>query len=62
MSQAIKEAPTLERLRALRVQILALAARNKAEQVRVFGSVARREATPESDVDLLGTFQPDARL
>ena len=33
--------------------ILGLAARHGARDVRVFGSMARGEATPESDVDLL---------
>jgi predicted nucleotidyltransferase len=36
-----------------REQILRLAAEHGARNVRVFGSVARGEATAESDVDLL---------
>jgi predicted nucleotidyltransferase len=44
---------TLDDLRARRDEILELAARYGASNVRVFGSVARGEATPESDVDLL---------
>jgi predicted nucleotidyltransferase len=36
-----------------RDQILQLAAEHGAANVRVFGSVARGEATPDSDVDLL---------
>jgi len=47
-------AMTLEQLRAdHRDAILALAARYGARNVRVFGSVARGEATDQSDVDFL---------
>ena len=40
-------------LREKRDQILSIAARHGAGNVRVFGSVARGEAGPDSDVDLL---------
>ena len=30
--------------------------------LRLFGSVARGEATPHSDIDLLADFVPDARI
>jgi len=53
MSENIKTVPTLAQLRARRDEILALAEKHGASNVRVFGSVARGEATPESDVDLL---------
>lgn len=43
----------LDDLRAKRDQILKLAAQHGAGNVRVFGSVARDEAGPESDVDFL---------
>ncbi len=36
-----------------REQILKLADKHGAKNVRVFGSVARGEATPESDIDFL---------
>lgn len=49
--------PTLEELRARRDEIWRLAARYGASNVRVFGSVARGEASPESDVDLLVTIE-----
>ncbi len=42
-----------ELLKAKRGEILRIAARHGAYNVRVFGSVARGEAGPESDVDLL---------
>lgn len=45
--------PTLAALRARRAEILAIAAQHGASNVRVFGSVARGEATEMSDVDLL---------
>jgi hypothetical protein len=44
---------TLEDLRARRDEILALAADYGVTNVRVFGSIARGEAGPDSDVDLL---------
>jgi hypothetical protein len=45
-----------------REQILAIAARYGARNVRVFGSVVRGEDTPESDVDLLVEFEPGRGL
>lgn len=53
---------TLEDLRARREEILAIAERHKAYNVRVFGSVARGEAGPGSDVDLLVTYRQNASL
>ncbi|MFQ3645850.1 MAG: nucleotidyltransferase family protein [Anaerolinea sp.] len=55
MTETLKPPLTLEALRARRAEILALAARYGVSNVRVFGSVARGEATPTSDVDLLVT-------
>lgn len=62
MSDLVKEAPTLESLRARRDEILRLADQYGAYNVRVFGSVARGEATPESDIDLLVTFRKGVSL
>lgn len=45
-----------------RDEVLRLAMRNRATNVRVFGSIARGEDTPDSDVDLLVSFQPGASL
>lgn len=42
-----------ERLADKREEVLAIAARYGATNVRVFGSVVRGEATPTSDVDFL---------
>lgn len=47
---------TLKELRAMRKKILALAAKYGATHVRVFGSVARGDAQPRSDVDFLVDF------
>ncbi len=53
MNDHIETPPTLEQLHARRDEILALAKSYGASNVRVFGSIVRGEATPESDVDLL---------
>jgi Predicted nucleotidyltransferases len=49
-------------LRAHRAAILRLAASYGASNVRVFGSVARGEARPESDLDLVVDMAPTASL
>jgi predicted nucleotidyltransferase len=54
---------TMESLRAgRRDAILRLAERHGASNVRVFGSVARGEATAASDIDLLVDWDPDRSL
>lgn len=53
MSQDFHKRVTLESLRAQRRAIIALARQHGASHVRVFGSVARGDSTPTSDVDLL---------
>ncbi len=58
----IQTPPTLEDLRTRRDDILALAERYGAYNIRVFGSVARGEATPESDFDLLVTARPGTSM
>jgi uncharacterized protein len=45
--------PTLAELRARRDEILEIASRHGVFNIRVFGSVARGDATDSSDVDLL---------
>ena len=52
----------LDRLKQLKDEILAIARKHNAEKVYVFGSCARREETPGSDVDLLVDFNQDATL
>ena len=45
--------PTLEMLRHRRIDILSVAARHGASNLRVYGSVVRGEARSDSDIDLL---------
>jgi len=45
-----------------RDEILMIATRHGARTVRVFGSVARGEETPASDLDLLVEFEPGRSL
>ena len=45
-----------------RQDILRLAAQHGARNVRVFGSLARGEASPDSDVDILITLEPERSL
>jgi hypothetical protein len=46
-----------EAIREQRESILRVAAKHGATQVRLIGSVARGEARPDSDIDLLVTWQ-----
>jgi predicted nucleotidyltransferase len=46
----------------MRDVILQIARKHNAERVYVFGSCARKEETPESDVDLLVDFNQNATL
>ena len=50
---------TDELLKEKREEILRTASKHGARNVRVFGSVARGEARPDSDVDLLVEVGPD---
>lgn len=52
----------LDRLYNLKSQINEIAKRHNAEKVYVFGSCARKEETPESDIDLLIEFKADSTL
>ena len=57
---AQEDAMTLqELLQTKREEILAIAARHGAYNLRIFGSVARKEAGPESDVDFLVDAGPE---
>jgi predicted nucleotidyltransferase len=49
-------------LKEKREEILQIAARHGARNVRIFGSVVRGEADAASDIDLLVTLQPGTTL
>lgn len=53
---------TMETLKAKREDILSLARQWGAHDVRVFGSVARGDAGPQSDVDFLVHFEDGRSL
>ena len=52
----------LESLAHFRREILDLGARHGARNIRVFGSVARGDDRPDSDVDLLVDVEPGRTL
>lgn len=58
---ALQVAPT-ERIDQHRAQIRAIVAEYRASSPRMFGSLARQEATVYSDIDLLVDFADDATL
>jgi uncharacterized protein len=45
-----------------REQVMVIAARHHASRVRLFGSAARGEDTPDSDIDLLVDFDQQSSL
>lgn len=51
-----------DRLRQLKKEIYRIAGEHNAEKVYVFGSCARKEDTPESDVDFIAGFRKHATL
>jgi len=53
---------TADSLRSRRAEILAVARRRGARNLRIFGSVARGDAGPASDVDILVEFEPGRGL
>ncbi|MDZ7734268.1 MAG: nucleotidyltransferase family protein [Acidimicrobiia bacterium] len=53
---------TLEDLRRRRRELGEVAARRGAANLRVFGSIARGDAGPSSDVDLLVDLEPERTL
>ena len=52
----------LDEIRARRDEIYAIARKHKAEKLWVFGSCARKEERPDSDIDLLVKFNPNPTL
>jgi predicted nucleotidyltransferase len=49
-------------LQQQREEILRISAKHGAYNVRIFGSVARGEADPESDIDVLVDLEPGRNL
>jgi predicted nucleotidyltransferase len=58
----MKTMSTLNVLQSRRVEILALAAKHGASNVRLFGSVVRGEDREDSDVDFLVDMQENRSL
>lgn len=52
----------LDRVREKRGEVMKMAADNKISRVLVFGSCARKEDHPGSDIDFLVDFKPEASL
>ena len=52
----------LDRIRSLKGEIYEIARKHKAGKVYVFGSCARMEETPDSDVDFMAEFKPHSSL
>ena len=61
-ARSVSTVMTLDVVRSRRGEILAAAGRRRASRVRVFGSVARGDAGPDSDVDFLVDFDDEASL
>ena len=53
---------TMAALRENRAAIMEIAARNGAQNLRIFGSVARGDAKGSSDVDILVEMEPGRSL
>ncbi len=60
-SRADLSGATLRELQARRDEILRIVIAHDADNVRVFGSVARAEADADSDIDLLVDITTDAK-
>jgi uncharacterized protein len=58
----LPDTPIGRRLRQRRRQVLAVASKHGASNVKVFGSVARGEDTPDSDIDILVDLSPKSSL
>ena len=52
----------LDEIHAKRDEIYAIARKHKAEKLWVFGSCARKDEHPDSDVDFLVTFSPHTTI
>ncbi len=54
--------PLRQLVESRREQVTAIASRHHASRVRLFGSAARGEDRPDSDIDLLVDFDEDSSL
>ena len=61
-SSVLHSESVAELLGPRREEILRIAGRHGARKLRVFGSVARGKAQPDSDLDLLVEFEPGRSL
>lgn len=61
-ARGLPDSPLGRRLRQRRRAVMACAHRHAASNVRVFGSVARGEDTPDSDIDLVVDLAPGTGL
>ena len=52
----------LDRLLQMKAHIYQIAKKHNVEKMYVFGSCARKEETPESDIDFLADFNNEASL
>ena len=59
LMKSAKQKPSFQFLQQRREEILMLAVRHGAKNVRVFGSVARGEADEDSDIDFLIDYDLD---
>jgi uncharacterized protein len=57
-----KEIDPYELLIHKRTEIIAIAKKRGVTNIRIFGSVSRHEARPDSDIDLLIDLDPDRSL
>jgi predicted nucleotidyltransferase len=53
---------TREEIQRRRDEILRIAARHGAHDIRIFGSIARGDATESSDLDMVVRFEPNRSL
>ena len=61
-TSGVEDMCMLDTIHAKRDEIYAIAKQHKAEKLWVFGSVARKEERPDSDVDFLVQFDNTATL
>ncbi len=61
-ARGLPDSPLGRRLRQRRRAVVACAHRHAASNIRVFGSVARGEDTPDSDIDLVVDLAPGTGL